>query len=208
MRYEEYYAKVLLENLFPDRYYNLQIEDKPDLVYYSKKIGIEVTDCTSKNEREIKSLWRKIHTQKGKIRQKSIERMEKLGVSYMKGFITWGTKEYNCSEDFNFENIYCAATKKVKKLNSGIYKELNRYDLFIHSLEFISESLIINIQNKISVINSGERKYAYVYLTTNENELICFDMFNQKYDIKVFDNKQYDYAIEAKKLMEHDNDET
>ena len=58
--YDECYAKIILETFFPELFHNLEIKDKPDLIDTQHKIGIEVTNATSKKEREILSLSSRI----------------------------------------------------------------------------------------------------------------------------------------------------
>ena len=44
-RFNEYFAKVILENCFPNKFQNIEVSDKPDLRYNGNKIGIEVAYC-------------------------------------------------------------------------------------------------------------------------------------------------------------------
>lgn len=44
-RFNEYFAKVILENCFPNKFQNIEVSDKPDLRYNVNEIGIEVAYC-------------------------------------------------------------------------------------------------------------------------------------------------------------------
>ena len=50
----EIFAKISLQNVFPDEFSNLTLSDRPDLIDDTRKLGIEVTYAT--NEKEEKCL--------------------------------------------------------------------------------------------------------------------------------------------------------
>ena len=56
-KYEECFAKIILEHLFPQRYIDLKIEDRPDLQDLEHQIGVEVTSAVPPADREASSLW-------------------------------------------------------------------------------------------------------------------------------------------------------
>lgn len=208
LRYEECYAKVLLENLFPERYYNLEIEDRPDLIFYPKGIGIEVTDCTPKYEKEVLNLWLKIPRQRGKCKQRSLDRLRQLGYTYREGGIIWEAKVYSenleCSP---LETVFDAVSKKIKKLNDRNYKMLNEYNLFIHSGLFIPDFLMGEFFNRLCDINQGDLIFNSIYLLTNQNTIIVFDMLQKNGYVKAFKEKQVTYSIKAKEIMERQSNE-
>ena len=61
-RFDEYFAKVVLEYCFPKRFTDLQIADKPDL-RCGNAIGIEVTNCMPKEAAEAFNLWHRVAKQ-------------------------------------------------------------------------------------------------------------------------------------------------
>lgn len=74
-RFDEYFAKVVLERCFSDKFTDLQIADKPDLRYGSK-IGIEVTNCMPTRVAEAFNLWHKVEKQGDKTPPRVLERLE------------------------------------------------------------------------------------------------------------------------------------
>lgn len=60
VKYSEVFAKLLLEEIFPDEFKNLEIADKPDLYSGSDRIGIEVTRSCNEKEEENNAIYRKI----------------------------------------------------------------------------------------------------------------------------------------------------
>lgn len=61
-RYDECFAKIVLEEFFPNKYKNLIIKDKPDLVDESNNIGIEVVNAIPTKIHEAESCWMKIQS--------------------------------------------------------------------------------------------------------------------------------------------------
>ena len=51
-RYDECYAKILLEGVFGELYTDLSIKDKPDLFSEKLQLGIEVTSIIPKSRQE------------------------------------------------------------------------------------------------------------------------------------------------------------
>ena len=76
-RFDEYFAKVVLERCFPKRFTDLQISDKPDL-RCCNTIGIEVTNCMPKEAAEAFNLWHRVAKQGEQTPQRILERLEQL----------------------------------------------------------------------------------------------------------------------------------
>lgn len=203
-RYEECYAKILLENLFYDQYQNLVILDKPDLQDINKKVGIEVTDCTPRKKQELIANWQKAYFGDAEKKKKYIERMKQLGIEYTGGVQFWGSETYandiNCSPIKEFLN---AVEKKVKKINAGKYALCGKYDLFVLSEIFIPTEQKAEVLNQLAQINNDSIAYENIYLSTNENTLIRFNMKLMQIDEKDFENKQREYAIIAKDMAKY-----
>ena len=84
LKYDECCAKLILEELFLDRYKNLLLADKPDL--QGINVGIEVTTADDHNKQESMSNWVKAYNcQDEKARNNKIERLAQLGVKYTGG---------------------------------------------------------------------------------------------------------------------------
>lgn len=56
-RYWEYYARVVLEELFPEEFSNMEIKEKPDLQRNDGQLGVEVTIVRDKKQLEAESLY-------------------------------------------------------------------------------------------------------------------------------------------------------
>lgn len=76
-RFDEYFAKVVLERCFPEKFTDLQIADKPDLRSGSK-IGIEVANCMPKEAVEAFKLWHRVAEQGEQTPPRILERLEQL----------------------------------------------------------------------------------------------------------------------------------
>ena len=71
--YYECYAKIVLEEMFPERFSDLIIIDKPDLQNEQLDIGVEVTSSVNAKQKEVEALYVKWHAQ-GDEGKKIIER--------------------------------------------------------------------------------------------------------------------------------------
>lgn len=98
LNYYECYAKVILENLFPDEYKDLKIADKPDLVNETTKVGIEVTSAIPQKHREAVQLWSMIPYVSPEQAEHDKERMKQLGVEYQGGVQAWPSQSYSASD--------------------------------------------------------------------------------------------------------------
>ena len=75
-RYEECYAKILLERVYPEMYTDLSILDKPDLQNDVLQLGVEVTSAVPSYLREAKACWIKANnTNDKKIKSKYVKSM-------------------------------------------------------------------------------------------------------------------------------------
>lgn len=194
--YDECYAKVILEDVFPTRYANLLIEDKPDLIDNVNCIGVEVTNSVSQKRRELLKLWYMIPYIDEQQKEKNIERMRQLGVEYTGGIQSWPS----IGHSKQISDFFDTFEKKVQKLNNSQYVTLERYDLFVISelfltLEELSE-MLIELQKR----NISQLKYSYVYLFYLEG-IVEFDLKKGEYRIVEYGN-QYEYAEAARKMVE------
>ena len=122
--YDECCAKITLEELFPARYQNLILADKPDL--QGNEVGIEVTLADDCKKQEAVGNWvRANSTYDARIRDSAIERMRQLGVEYTGGIQSWP------GFDTSFRQIENAVKKKIEKLKTGNYRIFPRYELFV-----------------------------------------------------------------------------
>ena len=139
-KYEECFAKIILEHLFPQRYIDLKIEDRPDLQDLEHQIGVEVTSAVPPEDREASSLWTStVYMDDGPQKKRNIDRLAQLGVHYTGGVQVWPSKSYQTDslENSPYWALIQSFSDKIQKLNQGHYAKLNQYDLFVHSELFI-----------------------------------------------------------------------
>lgn len=68
--YYECYAKIVLEEMFPDQFFDLVSHDKPDLQNEKLIIGIEVTSSINPKQKEAESLYVKWYDQSNEVKKK------------------------------------------------------------------------------------------------------------------------------------------
>lgn len=203
--YEECYAKIVLESLFPDKYKDLQIVDKPDLINNSLNYGIEVTSASSKWYKEAIKLWYMMPYVDDKRKEYYKERMKQLGVEYQGGIQAWPPEFYLSDKigETPLNRVLLAFEKKVKKLNGGHYCKLQRYDIFIDSEVWLLEENIEKFLDEIILRNIGKLTYNFLYLTTSI-DIYVFDLKNRKYDkilYSSFHNLQWEWATKARDMV-------
>ena len=115
--WEECYAKVVLENLLKEEFYDLNIIDKPDLQNEELNVGIECTVSINIESMEAEYLYSELTYGKSKNPDKCKERIKKLG-----GNIT----EYSMFESrtVSLNSILGAVRTKLKKLNGNGYLKI------------------------------------------------------------------------------------
>lgn len=201
--YGECYAKVVLEKVFPERYSNLQIHDKPDLRDETNTIGIEVTSAIPQHTRESISLWSRIESNASKNPKRDIARMEQLGVKFTGGVQGWPSTVYptGCFDKSPYVEIVSAIHGKIKKLNGGEYVSLKRYDLYVETELFIETDFLLEILNRVLNINTMEKSYSYLYILC-VNGICVFDLVEKTCEIRTIPFEQYDLAMEARNLVE------
>lgn len=174
-RFDEYFAKVILESCFPERFVDLQISDKPDL-RSGNKVGIEVTNCMPPRVAEAFKLWDRVAKQREQTPPRILGRLEQLDeVQLVDGDLIWMQGLY--SQD-GLDDFYRAIEKKVDRLNSpkADYADMEAYELFINSFIMIPMWLIESAIKRIQNINSQPKQFDKIYLITNEQKLLIFDL--------------------------------
>ena len=203
VKYDECYAEIILERLYPERYTNLSLSDKPDLRNEDNTIGIEITSAISQNIRETRSLWCDLVNDTTVNSKKSKERMSQLGVPYEVGIQCWPGMVYPTGnfEQSPYIDIIDSISTKINKLNSGKYESLNRYDLFVETELFIQEDFLNIIFDRVQAINVMPKRFTFLYIYFI-NRIVSFDLFAKRYEIRRIDSEQFDIAIEARNLVE------
>ena len=137
--YDECCAKLILDELFSERYCELVLSDKPDL--QGENVGIEVTIANDQSRQEALNNWVKANScDNEKQREKCVGRMAQLGVKYTGGVQGW--PGYTPSFDLTKK----AVESKISKLAKGGYSPFPRYELFIFTDTWYCDSVIKEAQ--------------------------------------------------------------
>lgn len=208
LSYEECYAKLILETLFPERYSNLDIADKPDLRSPSNTIGIEVTSATPSSTKESERLWYTMPYVTPQVAEKNKKRMEQLGVPYTDGVlagptISYPTGYFEASPFVKVVDVFCA---KLKKLNSGQYAEMERYDLYIEAEWLLDNEFLPEILERAIKHNSMPRIFHFVYLAC-ANGVCSFDLEKKEFEVRKLTIEQYGISVAARNLVERAEDD-
>lgn len=193
--YWECYAKIVLEELLPEKFTNLMLADKPDLQDNDGCVGVEVTRAENPKQVEAESLYSTLHYKNEKKKAHDIDRIEKLGARVHDGFMMGIT-----SND-SFEFINSAIDVKCKTLLKGGYKEFNEYHLFLFSPIYAVDYML---QEELQYLIAEDivKTYRVIYVLV-PGGMYCFDLTTNKY--KVFDidsNMQHRQATKARQMVE------
>ncbi len=185
-RFNEYFAKVILESCFPNIYDVLQISDKPDLRHTNSNTGIEVTYSMAAKEAEALNLWDRVKSN-STVRTRDVERLKQLGVDAQSNEFIWDQGCYgkNILEG-PIKEFFEAVKQKIERLNStnAGYADMAEYELFVNSTILIPSYQIQGTIQILKSINDGIKKFSKIYLLTNEQKLLVFDMINLSLEIK------------------------
>ena len=180
LRWEECYAKLVLEKVFPDRFFDLKIEDKPDLQSTVLDVGIEVTTAIPDRVIENDRLFSRLTHDDGnpEHRNRNLNRVQQKGGQYYdEGVMFCWTGVRNICE------VYSAFENKIKKLNGGGYK------LFSKQYVFIVENDITIQRDDLSKIHSElnrrqtsfSARFDSVFLNYDRSLLFEFDLNSGEY---------------------------
>lgn len=85
--YDECFAKLLLEQQFPDIFKDLELIDKPDLQNIKLDLGIEVTTAIEQNDLELDKLYIGLEYNLVNDRKSVIKKIESLGGKIHNGIL-------------------------------------------------------------------------------------------------------------------------
>ena len=205
--FDEYFAKVILERCFPEKFPSLDVKDKPDL-QCGTKIGVEVTNCMPKRVVEAFHLRRRAQKQGENTPPRILERIEQIQeVRTERDSSVWYQEPYTDDIDTSpIKYFLQAVEEKVERLNSvtANYTEMEQYELFVNSLISLQNyKRIEQVLNRLSEINALPRKYSTIYLLIAEQKLLVFDMQRMLVLPKYLYNHLNYMAEKAKKLMKN-----
>ena len=192
--YWECYAKIVLGDLFSDKFCDLILADKPDLQDANGYVGIEVTRAENPKRLETESLYSGLYYKPEKQRVRDIERIEQLGAKLYFGFMA-GVKGTD-----SFDLINNAINSKCKTLSKGGYRNFKEYHLFLFSSIYAVDDMLKEELQYLIVNGIGEF-YRIIYILV-PGGMYCFDLETGIY--KTFDidsKKQFEHATQARRMV-------
>ena len=94
-RFNECFAKVVLESCFPNWFDVLELSDKPDLRHLKTNTGIEVTYSMPKKEAEAVNVWNRLYKGRSKSIKRDSDRLSQLGIEYGPKSFIWNQGCYD-----------------------------------------------------------------------------------------------------------------
>ena len=203
-RFGEYFAKVILEACFRDRFDVLEVSDKPDLHHEKSSTGIEVVSSTPSAVVEAMIRWFQMPQADEHRKQDNIDWLKKRGYDYQDNApFPFKTPVYGDTlKDTMIGELYDIVKAKIKKLNSPTanYAPLDHYELFVRSNIIIPVFQEFKVVNELAEYNIGEKKFERIYLLSFEEKLYVFDMLSGTVNIKYLYNRSEKMLKKAKEL--------
>lgn len=192
----ECYAKIVLEEMFSDKFNNLKIEDKPDLQSEDNNYGIEVTRAIDKKEIEADKMYSKTIHNKCRNTKKVIEKYSHGKIRIKNGILSSSGKD-------SFDLILKSFCEKVDKLNDGNYKNFKQNYLFIFS-DILADDYMLKeaLENMYELQKKKNRKFSEVFVLVPGN-FYNFNLQLKKYHKYKIENSQQDlHSCKARELVE------
>lgn len=185
-RFNEYFAKVILENCFPNKFQNIEVSDKPDLRYNENEIGIEVAYCTPKDVAETLNCIERYEKAED-IPEKTLKKAKRAGVTIDEQGVLWNQDSYGDNmaiEETPIHYFLDIVRQKVDRLNSenANYAEMKSYELFINSPITMPDWFKRETFQTLKNIDNGEKQYDTIYLLLSEPKLLVFNLKENKYN--------------------------
>ena len=204
-RFNEYFAKVILENCFSNKFQNIEVSDKPDLRYNGNKIGIEVAYCMPKDVAEAFNCIKR-YEQAADIPETTLKKSKRAGITIDEQGILWDQGSY--ADDMAIEKtpiryFLDMVRQKVDRLNSETadYTEMGSYELFINSPITIPNWFKRETSLVLKNINNGEKQYDTIYLLLSEPKLLVYNLKEDKYEELLLYGALDRFAEKAIKLL-------
>lgn len=206
-RFNEYFAKIILENCFPNKFQNIEVSDKPDLRYNGNKIGIEVAYCMPNDVAEAFYCIERYEKAED-IPEKTLKKARKAGITVDEQGVLWNQDSYG-------DNIAIKKTpiryfldmvrQKVERLNSenADYADMKSYELFINSPITMPNWFKRETFQVLKNINNRKKQYDTIYLLLSEPKLLVFNLKENKYDellLLTWRDKFAEKALELKRI--------
>ena len=157
--YYECYAKVVLEEIYPEEFKNLEIKDKPDLQMKYCNLGVEVTNSVDKDQLKAEGLYTDIAYNRIRNMTKAVAEIKKCGCKLDNGILIGKTSSSS------FKLILESFDKKLEKLNSGNYKYFDKNYLFVFSDIHTNDRMIMEaIQEMLQRQGNMKRQFDKVFV--------------------------------------------
>lgn len=184
-RFNEYFAKVILENCFPNKFQNIEVSDKPDLRYNGNEIGIEGAYCMPNDVAEAFNCIDR-YEKSTDIPEKTLKKSKRSGVMVDGQSVWWDQGSYadNMAIDKTPIRYFLdMVRKKVEKLNSETagYAEMKSYELFINSPITMPDWFKRETSLVLKNINNRKKQYDTIYLLLCEPKLLVYNLKENKY---------------------------
>ena len=206
-RFNEYFAKIILENCFPNKFQNIEVSDKPDLRYNGNEIGIEVAYCMPKDVVEAFNCIERYEKAED-IPEKTIRKAKRAGVTIDEQGVLWNQDSYGDNmaiEKTPIRYFLDMVRQKVERLNSenADYADMKSYELFINSPITMPNWFNGETFQVLKNINNRKKQYDTIYLLLSEPKLLVFNLKENKYDellLLTWRDKFAEKAIELKRI--------
>lgn len=186
-RFNEYFAKIILENCFPNKFQNIEVSDKPDLRYNGNKIGIEVAYCMPNDVAEAFYCIERYEKAED-IPEKTLKKARKAGITVDEQGVLWNQESYADNmviEKTPIRYFLDMVRQKVERLNSKAagYAEMKSYELFINSPITMPDWFKGETFQTLKNINNREKQYDTIYLLLSEPKLLVFNLKENRYNV-------------------------
>ncbi|MDD7793675.1 hypothetical protein [Clostridium sp. 'White wine YQ'] len=194
--YYECYAKVVLEELYPEEFVNLEIKDKPDLQTSDGKCGIEVTNAREQDQINAENVYSDICYNRVRDKKGSLAKIKKCG-----GNLEGGVLAGKPGKD-SFDLILEAFKIKLNKLNGNGYKYFKWNWLFIFSDIYANDRMIMKATQEMQNIQLVMEKQFYKVVILVPGYCYCLKLYNGIYEINTIEsNVQSIHATKARELV-------
>lgn len=193
----ECYAKIVLEEMFPEQFSDLIISDKPDLQNAKLNIGIEVTSSENSKQKEAEALCTIWYYQDNNRKEKIRKQIEKCGAKLIVGGLS------GIPDQDNFERIYKTLNEKVEKLEK--YKAFWKQYLFIFSTLYTTPIMREEaLCEMCRICESASSKFNGIYVLV-PGAIYIFDLANNKtYEKEITSDRQQFQAQRAREMVEQE----
>ena len=206
-RFNEYFAKIILENCFPNKFQNIEVSDKPDLRYNGNKIGIEVAYCMPNDVAEAFYCIERYEKAED-IPEKTLKKARKAGITVDEQGVLWNQDSYGDNiaiEKTPIRYFLDMVRQKVERLNSenADYADMKSYELFINSPITMPNWFKRETFQVLKNINNRKKQYDTIYLLLREPKLLVFNLKENKYDellLLTWRDKFAEKALELKRI--------